>query len=69
MTTDIQTLFAQDPLGLSKKNLAEMVQYYRERRHQYNAGNKGAGKKQTEKQKQAEDLAEKAKLDLSDLLE
>lgn len=44
MTTDLQTLFARDPLSLSQQDLETIVRELRERRKQYNLGNQSAGK-------------------------
>ena len=41
--SDIATLFATDPLSLTKDNIGEIVKYYRERRAQFNLGDKTAG--------------------------
>lgn len=42
--SDIQTLFDEDPLKLTRENYAEIVAYYRERRQQFMLGDKKAGK-------------------------
>lgn len=57
--SDLQTLFASDPLGLSKKDFETIVETFRNSRHQFNLGNKMAGstKPKTEKQQKTFDLA------------
>lgn len=63
--SDIAALFAKDPLQLTKENIGEIVSYYRERRAQFNLGDKTAGN--TKKMK-AEAGPKITKLDLTDLL-
>ena len=65
-TTDIEELFARDPLELADPDIDAMVARFREMRGQFNLGNAQAGntKPKTEKQKQVQDLASKLKLDL-----
>lgn len=41
--SDIAELFARDPLGLSKQEIGEIVTYYRQKRAQFNLGDKTAG--------------------------
>ena len=41
--SDIAELFARDPLELSKQDLGEIVTYYRQKRAQFNLGDKTAG--------------------------
>lgn len=41
--SDIAELFARDPLSLSKQDIGEIVKYYREKRAQFNLGDKTAG--------------------------
>lgn len=62
--SDIQELFARDPLKLTKPDIAELVERFRASRHQFNLGNKMAGKTKppTEKQQKILDIA--ATLDL-----
>jgi hypothetical protein len=50
--SDIGELFARDPLELSKENIGEIIKYYREKRAQFNLGDKTAGS--TKKMKQVE---------------
>lgn len=57
--SDIQELFARDPLKLTKTDISEIVEKYRASRHQFNLGNKMAGKTKppSEKEKKILDLA------------
>jgi hypothetical protein len=64
--TDIATLFASDPLGLSDKDLDTLVAELRARRAQYNAGAIGAGKVKKPKDEEANKVV--GKLNLMDLL-
>jgi len=41
--SDIQALFQKDPLELTREDLKEMAMYYREKRNQFNLGDKQAG--------------------------
>lgn len=41
--SDIATLFARDPLDLSKQDIEAIVKFYREKRAQFNLGDKTAG--------------------------
>jgi hypothetical protein len=41
--SDIQALFQKDPLQLTRDDLREMAMYYREKRTQFNLGDKQAG--------------------------
>ena len=41
--SDIAELFARDPLELSKQDIGEIVNYYRQKRAQFNLGDKTAG--------------------------
>lgn len=41
--TDITELFARDPLKLTKEDIVELVKVYREKRYQFNLGDKMAG--------------------------
>ena len=64
--SDIARLFSEDPLKLTKPDLALIIAYYRERRGQFNLGDKTAGSK---KLKAASAPGPKIeKLDLDDLL-
>jgi hypothetical protein len=59
--SDIQELFSRDPLKLTKIDITVIVAKMRESRHQFNLGNKLAGKTKppTEKQQKVNDIAEK----------
>jgi len=63
--SDLQTLFALDPLGMSDQDFRSIIEKFRTSRHQFDLGNKMAGstKPKTEKQKQTEAVA--AKLDFN----
>lgn len=65
--TDIARLFAEDPLGLSDKDLDVLVAELRARRAQYNAGASNAGKIKV-KNKDEEGAKAVGKLDLMSLL-
>lgn len=41
--SDIADLFARDPLSLTKPDIEVIVKYYREKRAQFNLGDKTAG--------------------------
>ena len=41
--SDIQSLFNKDPLELTRDELKEMAAYYRDKRNQFNLGDKQAG--------------------------
>lgn len=41
--TDIAELFARDPQNLTKQDIVELVTIYREKRYQFNLGDKTAG--------------------------
>lgn len=43
--SDIATLFARDPLLLSREDIAAIIAHYRQARAQFNLGEKQAGKK------------------------
>lgn len=64
--SDIQELFARDPLKLTKSDISEIVERFRQSRHQFNLGNKTAGKTKppTEKEKKLLDLASTLNLKL-----
>lgn len=64
--SDLATLFARDPLKLTKDDIRSIVEEMRKSRHAFNAGNAKAGstKPKTEKQKQVLELADKMKIDL-----
>lgn len=59
--SDLQTLFATDPLLHTKEDIETIIKEFRARRHLFAAGNKQAGstKPKSEKQKAALDLASK----------
>lgn len=64
--SDLATLFARDPLQLTKTDIRSIIEEMRKSRHAFNAGNAKAGstKPKTEKQKQVASLAEKMKIDI-----
>jgi len=65
--TDIAKLFTEDPLNLTKENIDEIIQYYRNARANFSSGEKSAGS--TKKMKEASAPGVKvAKLDLDSLL-
>lgn len=41
--SDIAAIFARDPLELTREDRAEIIKYYREKRAQFNLGDKTAG--------------------------
>lgn len=59
--TDLQTLFAADPLSLNDTDFEALIAGFRASRHQFNLGNTKAGstKPPTEKQKKVLDTAAK----------
>lgn len=59
--TDIAEFFARDPLELTDQAIEAIVDEFRSRRHQFNAGNRSAGstKPKTAKQKTIDSIAEK----------
>lgn len=63
--TDIATLFARDPLDLTKEDITSIIEEMRKSRHAFNLGNVKAGstKPPTAKQKATNDLL--GKLDIS----
>lgn len=63
--TDISTLFARDPLQLTRDDISTIIDEMRKSRHAFNLGNVKAGstKPKTEKQKANADLL--SKLDIS----
>ena len=63
--TDLSTLFARDPLSLTKDDIETIISEMRKSRHAFNLGNAKAGstKPPTAKQKTLSDLA--SKLDIS----
>lgn len=64
--TDLSTLFARNPLELTKDDISTMVEAFRKARHQFTLGNAKAGstKPLTEKQKKVADLASKLDIKL-----
>lgn len=64
--TDIATLFARDPLTLTREDITAIVEEMRKSRHAFSLGNKKAGttKPLTEKQKQMTALADKLDIKL-----
>jgi hypothetical protein len=63
--TDIATLFARDPLLLTRPDIDSIIDEMQKSRHAFNLGNKSAGstKPKTEKQKAMADLV--SKIDIS----
>lgn len=63
--TDLSTLFARNPLDLTRDDITTIIQAFRKSRHQFTLGNATAGrtKPPTEKQKKLNDLA--SKLDIT----
>lgn len=47
--SDIQRLFDEDPLKLTKPDYVEIVRYYQSARHQFALGDKKAGKSPAKK--------------------
>lgn len=64
--TDLSTLFARDPLSLTKDDIRTIIETMRKSRHAFNLGNARAGstKPPTEKQKQMAALADKLDIKL-----
>lgn len=64
--TDLSTLFARNPLDLTKGDITTLIEAYRKSRHQFALGNATAGrtKPMTEKQKQVASLASKLDIKL-----
>lgn len=50
--SDIAELFSRDPLKLTKEDIGEIISYYRQKRAQFNLGDKTAGS--TKKMKTAD---------------
>jgi uncharacterized radical SAM superfamily protein len=59
--TDLSTLFARNPLDLTRDDIRTIIEAFRKSRHQFSLGNIKAGstKPPTEKQKKINDLASK----------
>lgn len=66
MSTDLATLFARDPLELTKDDIRSIIEEMRKSRHAFNAGNMKAGstKPKTEKQQAIASLAEKMNISI-----
>jgi len=67
--SDIQRLFDEDPLNLTRSDIDELIRVYRNARHLFASGNVKAGsiKAPTAKQKAVSSLAAKINLDGIDL--
>jgi hypothetical protein len=59
--TDLSTLFARNPLDLTREDITTIIEAFRKARHQFTLGNTKAGstKPMTEKQKTVASLASK----------
>lgn len=64
--TDLSTLFARNPLDLTREDISTMIEAFRKARHQFSLGNVKAGstKPPTEKQKKLSALADKLDIKL-----
>ena len=64
--TDLSTLFARNPLDLTRTDVTAMIEAFRKSRHQFALGNVTAGrtKPMTEKQKQVASLVSKLDIKL-----
>lgn len=64
--TDLSTLFARNPLDLTREDISTIIEGFRKSRHQFNLGNATAGRTKplTEKQKKINDLASKLDIKL-----
>lgn len=64
--TDLSTLFARNPLDLTREDITTIIEAFRKSRHQFSLGNVKAGstKPLTEKQKQIKSLADKLDIKL-----
>lgn len=64
--TDLSTLFARNPLDLTRDDISTIIEAFRKSRHQFSLGNVKAGstKLLTEKQKQIATLASKLDIKL-----
>jgi transposase len=64
--TDLSTLFARNPLDLTRDDITTLIEAYRKARHQFSQGNMTAGRTKplTEKQKQVASLASKLDIKL-----
>ena len=64
--TDLSTLFARNPLDLTREDMTTIIEAFRKSRHQFSQGNIKAGstKPLSEKQKKVADLASKLDIKL-----
>lgn len=64
--SDIATLFARDPLELTREDVSQIVTEMRKSRHAFSLGNAKAGstKPLTPKQKEIKSLADKLSIDI-----
>lgn len=64
--SDIATLFARDPLSLTRDDISTIVAEFRKSRHQFTLGDMKAGstKPLTPKQKEVKSLADKLNITL-----
>lgn len=64
--TDLSTLFARNPLDLTRGDITTIIEAFRKSRHQFSLGNVKAGstKPPTEKQKKLSALADKLDIKL-----
>jgi hypothetical protein len=64
--TDLSTLFARNPLDLTREDITTIIKGFRQKRHQFTLGNATAGrtKPMTEKQKGIASLASKLDIKL-----
>lgn len=64
--TDLSTLFARNPLDLTRTDISTIIEAFRKSRHQFSLGNVRAGstKPLTDKQKQIKSLADKLDIKL-----
>lgn len=64
--TDLSTLFARNPLDLTRDDISTIIEAFRKSRHQFNLGNATAGRTKplTPKQQQIKSLADKLDIQL-----
>lgn len=64
--TDLSTLFARNPLDLTRDDITAIIEAFRKSRHQFTLGNVRAGstKPLTEKQQKIASLADKLDIKL-----
>lgn len=64
--SDLATLFARNPLELTREDLTTIVTTFRQSRHKFSLGNAKAGstKPKTAKQKEIESIADAITIDL-----